>query len=60
MDNRKIPERKEKDDHDLDLNDVIKKFAATQGDSENIGYYLIDNIRGVKRRSYYKEISQIF
>lgn len=65
MDNRKIPERKEKEDHhswmyDLDLNDVIKKFAATQGDSENIGYYLIDNIRGVKRRSYYKEISQIF
>lgn len=65
MDNRKSPERKEKDDHDswmydLDLNDVIKKFAATQGDSENVGYYLIDNIRGVKRCSYYKEISQIF
>lgn len=39
---------------------VIKKFAATQGDSENIGYYFIDNIRDVKRRSYYKEISQIF
>ena len=38
-DNRKIPERKERDDYDswmydLDLNDVMRKFAATQGDSK--------------------------
>ncbi len=39
VDNREIPERKGRDDqdswmYDLDLNDAIRKFAATQGDSK--------------------------
>ena len=39
VDNREIPERKGRDDHDswmydLDLNDAMRKFAATQGDSK--------------------------
>ena len=40
--NKKIPERKERDDGDLwmyheDVNDAIKKFVRTQGD---LKYYL--------------------
>ena len=39
VDKSEIPERKGKDDHDswmydLDLNDAMRKFAATQGDSK--------------------------
>ncbi len=38
MNNREIPEKKRRDDHDswmynLDLNDAMRKFAVTQSDS---------------------------
>ena len=39
MDNREIPEKKGRDNYDsyiynLDLNDIMKKFAATQDDNK--------------------------
>ncbi len=46
MSQQEIPEKKERDDYNLwmydgDLNDAMRKFAGTQGDSEYCLSYII-------------------